>query len=76
MYERGTASGSLFRRQLYEKNLLTKDEYEELGKLEGQMNLVHPIVDGVIFLGKFCKVVCKKVCVLYFQFRHECGAHG
>ena len=51
VYERGTASGSLFRRQLYEKGLLTKEEYEELGRLEDQMNVVHPIVDGVIFLG-------------------------
>ena len=64
-YERSTMSSSCFREQLLNDGKLTKQESNDLMKLEKQMNQVHPLVEAVIFLGKEYATV---FCTLYFIF--------
>ena len=52
IFERSTKSSSVFRKQLVSQGKLTVQESNDLGKLERQMDDVHPLVDVVVFLGK------------------------
>ena len=51
-FERTTKSSIAFRSQLVQSGRLTKEEDRELANLERNMDAVHPILDGVFFLGK------------------------
>ena len=50
-YERSTKSSRAFREQLVSEGKLSIEEDRELAALERSMEAVHPLVDGVIFLG-------------------------
>ena len=52
IFERSTKSSKAFRAQLVQYKKLTEEEDRELASLERNMDAVHPIIDGVIFIGR------------------------
>lgn len=52
LFERSTKSSGAFRAQLVQGGRLTSEEDRELQYLERNMDAVHPILDGILFLGR------------------------